>query len=159
LPEKNRPKPNCPHKEDILDLISNKTAEYRKQAIEYQSQSKDFTVKTLIEKVNNPIKVKTVKEVFDLQIKRLISAKRLRYAEMHELVKNSLIKFNGHLDIYFSDIDTAWLKGYETFLRSNNLKENTIGIRFRTFLLTIAFLTHVHFSKFYSRINYRIDFL
>lgn len=28
-------------------------------------------------------------------------------------VYNSLIKFNRHLDIYFSDIDTVWLKRYE----------------------------------------------
>lgn len=56
----------------------------------------------------------------------------MKYAELHKLVLNSLLKFNGHLDIYFSDIDTSWLKRYEQFLRNNGLKDNTIGIRFRT---------------------------
>ena len=47
-------------------------------------------------------------------------------------VYNSLVKYNKHLDIHFTDIDVAWLKRYEAWLRSNKLEENTIGIRFRT---------------------------
>lgn len=130
--EKNKPKANCPNKEQILRLIAEQTKAFSEQILEYKAIDKDFTAKTLLEKVKNPTNPKTVKEVFDIQIKRLQDAKRLRYAEMHLLVLNSLIKFNGHLDIYFSDIDVTWLKNYETWLRSNNLKENTIGLRFRT---------------------------
>ena len=40
--------------------------------------------------------------------------------------------FNRHLDIPFADIDVAWLRRYELFLREKRLAENTIGIRFRT---------------------------
>lgn len=40
--------------------------------------------------------------------------------------------FNKHLDIYFTDIDTSFLRKYETWLRKQELAENTIGIRFRT---------------------------
>ena len=47
-------------------------------------------------------------------------------------VYDSLIKYNKHLNIHFTDIDVAWLKKYETWLRNNGLAENTIGIRFRT---------------------------
>jgi len=47
-------------------------------------------------------------------------------------VYNSLIKYNKHLNIHFTDMDVAWLKKYETWLRNNGLAENTIGIRFRT---------------------------
>ena len=47
-------------------------------------------------------------------------------------VYNSLIKYNKHLDLYFTDLDSAWLKKYEAWLRNNGLAENTIGIRFRT---------------------------
>ena len=42
------------------------------------------------------------------------------------------MKFNGHLDIYFSDIDIPWLKKYEEWQRANGDAENSIGIRFRT---------------------------
>ena len=129
---KNQPKANCPNREQILRLIAEQTKVFSEQILEYKVIDKDFTAKTLLEKVKNPKNLKTVKELFDIQIKRLQNAKRLRYAEMHTLVLNSLIKFNEHLDIYFSDIDVSWLKNYETWLRANNLKENTIGIRFRT---------------------------
>ena len=44
----------------------------------------------------------------------------------------SLKEFSHSLDFYFSEMDVAWLKRYELFLRENRLAENTIGIRFRT---------------------------
>ena len=47
--EKNKPKPNCPNKDEILNLISDKTKEYRQQVLEYQTQSKEFTAKSLVE--------------------------------------------------------------------------------------------------------------
>lgn len=44
---------------------------------------------------------------------------------------NSLLKFNRHLDIPFSEMDCNWLRRYETWLRKQGKSENTIGIRFR----------------------------
>ena len=44
---------------------------------------------------------------------------------------HSLIKFNKHLDIPFSDMDTIWLKRYEVWLQSQGLATNTLGTRFR----------------------------
>lgn len=130
--EKNKPKRNCPNKDHILKLISEKTQEYRDQIIELKSDNKEFTAKSLIDKVHKPIKKRTVKEVFEEQIQRLFAEKRRGYALSHQQVLNSLLAFNKHLDIYFSDIDIVWLRKYETWLRSNNISTNTIGIRFRT---------------------------
>ena len=75
--EKNKPKSNCPNKEQITNLIADKTKLYTEQILEYKTMSKEFTAKSLVEKVNNPIKAKTVKDDFDLQIKRLNAANRL----------------------------------------------------------------------------------
>ncbi len=47
-------------------------------------------------------------------------------------VYNSLINFNKHLNIPFAEIDVAWLKRYESWLRSKGVSQNTIGIHFRT---------------------------
>lgn len=47
-------------------------------------------------------------------------------------VYNSLINFNKHLNIPFAEIDVAWLKRYESWLRSRGVSQNTIGIHFRT---------------------------
>jgi len=43
-----------------------------------------------------------------------------------------MIDYNGHLNIYFSDIDVSWLKQYEAYQRKKGFAENTLGIRFRT---------------------------
>ena len=156
---KNQPKRNCPNKEAIQQIIIQKTKEYQEQILEYKVENRDFTARALVDKVSNPVTAKTVKDVFDLQIKRLIDTKRLRYAEMHELVMRSLIKFNGHLDIYFSDIDITWLKGYENWLRANNLKENTIGLRFRTLraLFNIAIEERIVKSEYYPFDTFKVS--
>ena len=130
--EKNQPKRNCPNRDAILRLITEKTKEYQEQLIELKIENKEFTAKSLVQKVTNPTKRKTVGELFIERIQELKDAKRLGYAESHETVYHSLLNFNGHLDIYFSEIDKEWLQKYEAWLRNIGNKENTIGIRFRT---------------------------
>ena len=130
--EKNKPKRNCPNKDLINQIISDRTKAYTEQALEYKAENKDFTPKSLVDKVNNPTKKKTVQDMLDIHIERLVSSNRERYAETFQLLKNSLNKFKGHLDFYFSDMDITFLKEYESWLRKGGLKENTIGIRFRT---------------------------
>jgi hypothetical protein len=128
--EKNKPKANCPNREQILMLIAEKTKVFSEQVLEYKIDNKDFTAKSLIEKVKNPVKAKTVKEVFELYENLLRKANRIRYADMFKVTYNSLIKFNGHLDIHFSEIDIAWLKRYEAFMKGENLAMNTLELRF-----------------------------
>lgn len=130
--QKNRPKRNCPHKSQIERVISAKISEYREQILELKAENKDFTAASLAEKVKSPVKTKTVGSLLLAQIKHLKGQKRTGYAMSHLEVYNSLVKFNGHLDIFFSDIDITWLKRYETWLRSGGSAENTIGKRFRT---------------------------
>ena len=72
--EKNKPKTNCPHREEIQQIVIQKTKEYQGQVLEYKIEDKDFTAKSLIEKVKNPVKAKTVKEAFELYIKLLKEA-------------------------------------------------------------------------------------
>ncbi|NDW11182.1 site-specific integrase [Dysgonomonas sp. 520] len=156
---KNKPKRNCPNKEQILKLIAEKTKAYREQIIELKATDKDFTAKSLIEKVHKPTKAKTVKKVFDEQIERLFAEKRRGYALSHKQVLNSLIEYNKHLDIYFSDIDVTWLRKYETWLRSNNISTNTIGIRFRTLraVFNIAIKEKIVKAEYYPFNDYNVS--
>lgn len=156
---KNKPKRNCPNKEQILTLISERTKEYREQIIEYKSTNKEFTAKSLIEKVHNPIIKKTVKEVFEDQIERLFKEKRRGYALSHLQVLNSLLEYNTHLDIYFSDIDVSWLNKYETWLKSNNISTNTIGIRFRTLraVYNVAIKENIAKAEHYPFKDYNVS--
>ena len=129
---KNQPKRNCPNKSQILKLITDKKDIYLEQVLEFKVADKQFTVNTLAERVDKPQKAKTVRELFDVQINRLIASNRLNYSLTYKYLRSSLLKFNKHLNIHFSDIDVSWLKKYEIWLQKNDLKPNTIGIYFRT---------------------------
>ncbi|MDL2304846.1 site-specific integrase [Bacteroides sp. OttesenSCG-928-D19] len=157
--KKNQPKRNCPNKEAILLLINQKTNEFSNQIVEFKTTNKDFTTAILVEKVNKPVISKTVKQVFDEQIERLFTEKRRGYALSHKQVLNSLLEYNKHLDIYFSDIDVAWLRKYETWLRSNNISTNTIGIRFRTIraVYNIAIKESIVKAEYYPFNDYNVS--
>lgn len=130
--EKNQPKSGCPSKELLEKLISSKISEVRSIVVELKSEDKDFSATTLIEKVSNPVKPITAGELFKQHLHCLAEEKRTGYRLSVQQTYNSLLKFNKHLDIYFSEIDISWLKRYEVWLRKEGKAENTIGIRFRT---------------------------
>lgn len=130
--EKNVPKSNCPNREHINILIANKKKEYETEIVKLKSEDKLFTANTLNEQISNSVKPKTVEEAFKEYLRLLQEENRRGYMLSVKQVYNSLIKYNKYLNIHFTDIDVAWLKKYETWLRNNGLAENTIGIRFRT---------------------------
>lgn len=130
--KKNKPKNNCPNKEYINKIISDKTNEFTEQIAQLKSEHKEFTANSLVDKTSKRVQPKTVGEVFLEELQRLTDESRRGYMLSIKQVYNSLIEFNKHLNIYFSEIDIAWLRRYETYLRKKGLAENTIGIRFRT---------------------------
>lgn len=130
---KNQPKAECPNREYIEMLIADKIKEYSSKIIELKATNQEFTSTSLVEKVNAKCtKHKTVEVVFQEYMTSLIKAGRKSYALSIKQTYNSLMEFNHNLDFYFSEMDMAWLKRYELFLREKKLAENTIGIRFRT---------------------------
>ncbi|WP_101688562.1 site-specific integrase [Dysgonomonas massiliensis] len=130
--DKNKPRRNCPNKDFINNLISDKIKEFSDQIIEFKSENKDFTATKLVEKVITQNNKETVGEFLDAEIERLQAERRYGYANTYIFLKASLVDFNKHLDIYFSEIDVAWLRQFETFLRAKDLKQNSIGVKFRT---------------------------
>lgn len=157
--DKNRPKRNCPNRIQIEKVIADKTREYNERVLEFKTESKDFTATTLVEKVNKLVVKRTVGELFDLHISRLREQKRTGYAMTFLEVYNSLIKFNGHLNIYFSDIDITWLKRYEEWLRSQGSAENTIGKRFRTLraIYNTAIEENIVKAEYYPFKSYKVS--
>ena len=130
--EKNKPKRNCPNKDNIQTIISEKTKEYSEQIIEFKTINKDYTVSSLIEKVDTPITNNTVLQLFNNEIQRLKQENRLKTASTYKELLVSMIDFNKHLDIYISEIKIVWLRQYEAFLRKKGLSDNSLGVRFRT---------------------------
>lgn len=145
--EKNKPRRNCPNRLHIERLIADKIEAYRAKMIELQAEKKEFTATSLHERVVDKTTKRTVDEVFRSQIENLKQTGRTGYALSHQEVYNSLLKFNGHLNIYFSEIDVTWLKRYETWLRSAGLADNTIGIRFRSLRMLYNLATNRKSSK------------
>ena len=99
--------------------------------MELKSEDKEFSATTLVDKVSNPVRLVTVGELFKQYLSRLEEEKRTGYRLSIQQTYNSLIKFNRHLDIPFSEMDCNWLRRYETWLRKQGKSENTIGLRFR----------------------------
>ena len=128
----NLPKAKSPNRERIILLINEKINEIQKTVLDKRIAGKEFTAATLIESTSskdNPHK--TVGEYYLTYIQNLKKEKRVRYAGMLEVSYNSFIKFNKHLDISFSDIDVAWLKKYELWMKGQNLSVSTISTRIR----------------------------
>lgn len=130
--EKNILKPNCPNYEYLSKIIADKASELSEEIVKLKSEHKNFTASTLIVESSQRVKPRTVDDLFCEQIKRLEDEGRRGYMLSVKQVYNSLLMFNKHLDIYFTDVDVAFLRKYETWLRKQELAENTIGIRFRT---------------------------
>ena len=128
----NQPKAKCPNRERIILLINEKINEIQKAVLDKRIAGKDFTAATLIESTSSKDSShKTVGEYYLTYIQNLKKEKRIRYAGMLEVSYNSFIKFNKHLDIPFSDIDVAWLKRYELWMKEQNLSVSTISTRVR----------------------------
>ena len=130
--KKNKPKVNCPNKEHINKIITDKLNELSEQIVQLKSERKEFTANSLISETSKKVQPRTVGDMFLEQMHRLTDEGRRGYMLSTKQVYNSLMEFNKHLDIYFTDIDVSWLRRYETHLRKKGIAENTIGIRFRT---------------------------
>ena len=115
-----------------MKAINEQEQKYSEQIFEFSAEKREYSPATLIETVTPTRKVKTVDDLFNEYIAQLKNEGRLGYALSVQQVHNSLLKFKGHLDVYFTEIDVNWLKAYESWLRCCKLEDNTIGIRFRT---------------------------
>ena len=130
--KKNTPKRNCPDRDAILSVIERKSKQYREQITQFKVEGKNYTLETLVQRVENPVRQMNFGEYLDYLIQQLKEENRLGYAESFKGLKSSLIRYCDSLDFQFTHIDQQWLKGYEMVLIRSGKKENTIGIRFRS---------------------------
>lgn len=157
--DKNKPRKNCPNKEQIQTLISDNIKDLSGSILDFKTENKEFTATKVIERVKEPSLKKTVEQLFDSEINRLQGEGRLKYASTYKELKASLLNFNMHLDIYFSEIDINWLKRYEAYLRIKGLADNSIGVRFRTLrtLFNKAISENIVKSDYYPFKAYKVS--
>ncbi|WP_297604147.1 phage integrase SAM-like domain-containing protein [uncultured Alistipes sp.] len=127
---KNQPKKNCPSKAYIEKIIADKSSEFAERIIELKAEKKEFTATTLTERLTESARARrTVGEVFRSQIENLKQTGRTGLCVIAQRGLQFLAEIQ-RTSIYFSDVDTVWLKRYETWLRGQGFSENTIGRRF-----------------------------
>lgn len=129
--KKEEPKRSCPDRDLLVNLIDQKKIEYRAQILDLKSSKKEFSARTVLNTIDKPINNKSVKEFFEAIISRMKLENRLGNAGAYKATLSSMTRFAKKLDISFNDIDLSWLKHYETWMRSNDNAENTMGIHFR----------------------------
>lgn len=156
----NAPKPQCPNRERICIVINEKICEIQKAVLDKKIAGKDFTATTLIETAKSKHnKKKTVGEYFLSYITKLKKEGRVRYAGMFKVSYSSFIKFNGHLDMAFSDIDATWLKKYETAQRKMVCLVNTISTRVKHLraISNFAITEHAIKNDYYPSRAYKVS--
>lgn len=155
----NLPKAKCPNRDRIILIINEKINEIQKSALDKRIAGKDFTATTLIESTNNNVCNKTVGEYYLTYIQNLKKENRIRYAGMFEVSYSSFIKFNKHLDIPFSNIDAAWIKRYELWIKEQNLSVSTISTRLRHLraVFNLALTEHAIKSDCYPFHSYKVS--
>lgn len=156
----NLPKTQCPNRERIILLMNEKIYEIRRAALDKRIAGKDFTATTLLESTSSNVgQHKTVGEYYLTYIQNLKKERRIRYAGMLEVSYNSFIKFNKHLDIPFSDIDVAWLKKYELWMKGQNLSVSTISTRIRHLraVFNMAIAEHAIKNDCYPFRSYKVS--
>ena len=129
---KEEPKRSHPNYEWLLKIVSQEKQKYLNLIFELRALGKSFTPQTLISKVEKKENKSDVDTYIRNIIELMINEKRLGNAKSYTHCYNSLKTFAVNLCIPFTDIDVAWLKRYERFLRERGNSDNTMGIRFRT---------------------------
>ena len=130
---RNRPKPNCPNREYIQKIIFDKQQELQHRMLELNSEQKEYTTSTLLEKEQTKFELKTVQDFYHELIEEYTRENKCGNRLIYKGSFNSIKTFtNGKLNIPFSEIDVTWLNKYEKWLRAKGNKETTISLLFRT---------------------------
>ena len=130
---KNKPKPNCPNREQILKIILDKQAKLQSSILEYNAEDKSYTGATLLNAEKNKFQQKTVKAFYMELLEQYKNENKCGNRLIYKGSLNSLTTFTrNRLDIPFSVIDVDWLTKYEKWLKSKNNRETTISLLFRT---------------------------
>lgn len=130
--KKNKLRPNCPDREYLDNIITEKLSKYQKQILEFQSIAKEYSINQLIESVERPTKNISISDYLNSVIENLTKENRIGNATHYQALYNSLEKFTKINQLQFVDIDVPFLNKYETYLRGIGNKNNSISIKMRT---------------------------
>ena len=90
---RNKPKPNCPNKEYIQKIILDKQRELQQRMLELNSEQKEYTTTTLLNKENTKFELKTVSMFYKESILRLDSFRSFPISSSRAIISSSCLLF------------------------------------------------------------------
>lgn len=108
--------------------------EYQQKLLNKKADDEEYTADSLINEQKQEIKAQTVEEFYQHLIQNLRALGKVGNADAYLNSYNSLKNFNKgkKLTYTFSYINSSFLKKYEDWLRSKDIKETTLSFQFRT---------------------------
>ena len=131
---KEEPKPKCPNRELIQNIILKIKAEYQSKILEKRSNDEEFTASSLINERRKDIKAQTVEEFYLSLINELKEKGQIGTSYAYLNSYNTLKSFykEDKLDFTFSYIDITFLRDFEDWMRQKKNKDTTLSYHFRT---------------------------
>lgn len=133
--DRNEPKPKCPDRKYIQQIILKVKSEYQTRLLEKAARDEDYTAETLVkEQTREQIQSETVESFYLRTVEQLKREGAVGNAYAYLNSYNVLKSFNADkpLSYTFGQIDEAFLSAFEGWMRSKGNKETTLSFQMRT---------------------------
>lgn len=133
--DRNEPKPKCPDRKYIQQIILKVKTEYQTKLLEKSANNEDYTAQTLVkEQSREQIQSETVEHFYLRTIEQLKQEGAVGNAYAYQNSYQVLRSFHGNkpLAYAFGQIDEAFLTAFERWMRLKGNKETTLSFQMRT---------------------------
>lgn len=133
--DRNEPKPKCPDRKYIQQIILKVKTEYQTKLLEKSANNEDYTAQTLVkEQSREQILSETVEHFYLRTIEQLKREGAVGNAYAYQNSYQVLRSFHAGkpLAYAFGQIDEAFLNAFESWMRSKGNKETTLSFQMRT---------------------------
>jgi len=118
---------------DLMNHVIAQTLQNYREAIQaFILEGKDFTPDYLIDSLEKFNKKITFYQYFKLRIESLNEANQVGNAKVYHDTLNQLILFTKNKDYTFEEVDISFLNKFYNKMKSMNLTDSTMSVRFRT---------------------------
>ncbi|MFC2125439.1 phage integrase SAM-like domain and Arm DNA-binding domain-containing protein, partial [Bacteroidota bacterium] len=114
------------------NILNAKQSKANKIIESFDNEDRPFSFEVFERKFKGINQRTTLFKFFDQHIKTLKNSTQEGYADVFQATLNSIKKYRKEKDLKLFDVDYKFLKGYEDYLNSRNLKTNSIFVYFRT---------------------------
>lgn len=133
--DRNEPKPKCPDRKYIQQIILKVKTEYQTKLLEKSANNENYTAQTLVkEQSREQIQSETVEHFYLRTIEQLKQDGAVGNAYAYRNSYHVLRSFHKDkpLDYAFGQIDEAFLISFESWMRSKGNKDTTLSFQMRT---------------------------